>query len=454
MAGCAPQGVPEDDGGDVPYELEISPDGRRIVYADGTPFFWLGDTAWELFHRLSREEADLYLQDRAEKGFTVIQAVVLAELEGLTVPNPYGDIPLIENDPERPNDRYFEHVDYIVNKAEALGLYIGMLPTWGDKFNKKWGVGPEIFTPDNARVYGAYLGKRYRDKPIIWILGGDRNPEDEEDLAVVRAMAEGIRQGDGGRHLMTYHPQGGSRSFEWFHDDPWLDVNMFQSGHSAYDAPNYTFTEEGYHLEPVKPVLDGEPRYEDHPVNWNPEEGWFNEFDIRQAAYWSMLSGAAGHTYGDHNIWQMWLPTRAPVSSARTPWTEAIHHPGSAQVGYMRRLFESRPFLSLIPDQSIVTSDTDTGGAHLRSARDEAGRYLFVYTPYGRTVEVDLTKIQGTAAKAWWFDPRTAESVDAGTYPTGSKQIFDPPGEVGRGNDWVLVVDDEAQGYPAPGSAL
>jgi hypothetical protein len=76
---------------------------------------------------------------------------------------------------------------------------------------QKWGVGPEVFTPENARAYGRFLGRRYRDRPVVWILGGDRSPEAPGHLAVVRAMAEGLREGDGGAHLMTYHPMGASR---------------------------------------------------------------------------------------------------------------------------------------------------------------------------------------------------------------------------------------------------
>ena len=137
---------------------------------DGRPFFYLGDTAWELFHRLNREEAERYLSNRVAKGFTVIQAVVLAELDGLHDPNPNGHTPLQDNDPQRPNETYFEHVDWIVRKANELGLVIGMLPTWGDKWNKKWGVGPEIFTPENAAAFGRWLGDRYRTHSILWIL--------------------------------------------------------------------------------------------------------------------------------------------------------------------------------------------------------------------------------------------------------------------------------------------
>ena len=191
-------------------QLRVSDNRRFLAKGDGSPFFYLGDTAWELFHRCDRDEADLYLRDRAAKGFTVIQAVVLAEFDGLKVPNPYGHTPLIDNDPAKPNAKYFEHVDYVVDKAAELGMFVGMLLTWGDKVNKKWGIGPEVFTPQNARPYGEYLGKRYKDKPIIWLLGGDRPIENDTHLAIWRAMAEGIRAGDVGAEHRQGHPGGGA----------------------------------------------------------------------------------------------------------------------------------------------------------------------------------------------------------------------------------------------------
>ena len=179
-------------------DLRVSDNHRFLVKADGSPFFYLGDTAWELFHRLNRDEADLYLKDRADKGFTVIQAVVLAEYGGLTEPNAYGDLPLTGNDPAKPNEAYFKHVDYVVDKAASLGLYVGMLPTWGDKVNKKWGQGPEIFTAGNAVVFGEFLGKRYKDKPVIWILGGDRPVENDNHMADLAGDGRwASRKGDG-----------------------------------------------------------------------------------------------------------------------------------------------------------------------------------------------------------------------------------------------------------------
>ncbi|MHC5539262.1 apiosidase-like domain-containing protein, partial [Singulisphaera rosea] len=176
----------------TPYPARVSDNHRDLIDQFGKPFFYLGDTAWELFHRLDRDEADFYLKTRASQGFTVIQAVVLAEFSGLDLPNAYGHVPLEGKDPTRPIEAYFQHVDHIVDRAEALGLVIGMLPTWGDKWNKKWGVGPEVFTPENAAVYGEFLGKRYKDKPIVWILGGDRPVDNDRHKSIVRAMAVGL----------------------------------------------------------------------------------------------------------------------------------------------------------------------------------------------------------------------------------------------------------------------
>ncbi len=132
--------------------LRVSKNGRFLEHRDGTPFLYLGDTAWELFHRLTREEAERYLELRRAQGFTVIQAVVLAEFDGLTVPNAYGALPLQKNDPRQPNEAYFAHVDWIVKKAAEKGLFVGMLPTWGDKVvTETWGKGPVVFTADAPR---------------------------------------------------------------------------------------------------------------------------------------------------------------------------------------------------------------------------------------------------------------------------------------------------------------
>ena len=422
------------------HKLRVSDNQRFLVYEDGEPFFYLGDTAWELFHRLDREDAALLLQDRAAKRFTVIQAVVLAEYEGLTIPNAYGHLPLFDDDPTRPNEAYFEHVDAIVAQAEALGLMIGMLPTWGDKWNRKWGAGPEIFTPENARIYGRWLGARYAEAPIIWILGGDRPVESDVHREIIRAMAQGLDEGDGGSHLMSFHPMGSRSSSEWWQDDDWLDFNMLQSGHTR-NRDNYAMIAADYDRTPVKPCIDAEPGYEDHPSAFNLDNGYLDDYDVRKALYWALFSGACGHTYGCHDIWQMWQEGRKPATFTRTPWKKALHFPGSGQVQHARALLESRPFLTRVPDQSLIVSDPGTGTHHVVATRDVDGSYAVIYLPSCKPVTVDLDRLTGARLTVTWYDPRTGEERPAGEVPGGGQHEFTPPP---IWPDWVLVLDRTA----------
>jgi hypothetical protein len=447
-------------------ELRVSENRRFLVTAEGKPFFWLGDTAWELFHRLNREEADRYLQDRAEKGFTIIQAVALAELDGLNDPNPYGHRPLIDNDPTRPDVKagptndYWDHVDYIVAKANALGLYIGFLPTWGDKWNKKWGVGPEIFTSQNAEVYGEWLGRRYGNQGVVWITGGDRPIESDTHREIVSAMARGLRKGDSGRNLITFHPTGGSGSAQYFHETDWLDFNMRQNGHNAKYTEGFQNTRADYERTPIKPVLDGEPIYEDHPVSFNAEKfGHSISSDVRRPLYWDLFGGAFGHTYGHHSVWQMWSPGRNPINNPLMPWYQAIGQLGAGQMQHGRRLMESRPFLERVPDDSVIITDrvpTSVPGAgryRFVATRDSDGTYAMVYAPVGRSFKVRMNVIRGGDVKAWWFNPRDGSAREIGTFPNTGEREFTPP-DRGEMLDWVLVLDAAAKQYPAPGAFI
>ena len=437
--------------------LKVSDNKRFLITADGRPFFWLGDTAWELFHRLTREDAERYLMNRAKLRFTVIQAVALAEFDGLTVPNAYGDTPLRDNDPTQPNERYFAHVDWIVAKANSLGLYVGFLPTWGDKWNKKWGTGPEIFTPQNAERYGTWLGRRYKDAGLVWILGGDRPIESDRQREIIRAMARGLRAGDEGSHLITLHPPGGNGSSTWFHDEDWLDFNMRQNGHGAEFTGRYDQTKADYDRTPIKPVLDAEPIYEDHPVAFDAKKfGHSISSDVRRPLYWDLFSGACGHTYGNHAVWQMWTTERTPINNPLMPWTEAIEQPGAAQMQHGRALIESRPFLSRIPDSTIIVADRVStsvpgeGRYRFVATRDVDGTYAMVYAPVGRTFRVRMNAIAGKRVKAWWFNPRTGEAILIGTFDNSGERAFTPP-DKGEMVDWVLVLDDESKKYPPPG---
>jgi hypothetical protein len=430
-------------------KLKVSENKRFLVFEDGTPFFYLGDTGWELFHRLTKDEAEKYLENRREKGFTVIQTVVLAELDGLNTPNMEGNKPLIDNDPLKPNEAYFAHVDWVIKKAEEKGIFIGLLPTWGDKVDPKWGNGPKIFTSENAFKYGQWIGNRYKDfKNIIWINGGDRDGGGE-NFPVWNAIGEGIKSVDK-NHLMTFHPWGEHSSSEWFQQSSWLDFNMCQTGHGQRSYAIYKrLIVHDYNLKPVKPCLDGEPRYEDHPVGWNPEVlGWFNDADIRQSLYWNLFSGSFGHTYGCHPIWQFLVPGREPIGLARHNWLDVLDVPGASDLIYARRLIESRPFLSRIPDQSLIVPSYYPETDYIVATRGDG--YAFIYFPTGWTAEIDLEKIEARSITAYWFDPRTGESKLIETIPgKGIKKFIPPSG--GRGNDWILVLDDISKHFGLPG---
>lgn len=445
--------------------LKVSDNKRFLVYEDGRPFFWLGDTAWELFHRLNRQEARRYLENRASKGFTVIQAVALAELDGHSATNAYGHLPLVDLDPARPavkdgpDNDYWDQVDYVVNQAGSLGVFIGFLPTWGRYWHDKVKDGQPLFTRANADTYGEWLGRRYKDKPLVWILGGDRAIDNEEQKEVLRAMARGLRRGDGGAHLMTLHPPGGSGSSKWFHEDDWLDFNMRQNGHVAEFTGRYDQTRADYDRRPVKPVLDGEPIYEDHPVSFKAKElGHSTAADVRRPLYWDLFSGACGHTYGHHSVWQMWAPPRGPINNPLMPWFEAIDQPGAGQMQFGRRLLESRPFLTRVPDDSVLVTDrvpTSVPGAgryRFVATRDAAGSYAMVYAPVGRKFKVRMDKITGGPVKAWWFNPRNGETRAIGEFPNNGEREFISP-DPGEQLDWVLVLDDAARGFAAPGQA-
>jgi hypothetical protein len=448
-------------------QLKVSPNKRFLVTADGKPFFYLGDTAWELFHRADRKEAVMYLDKRAAEKFTVIQAVAVAELDGMSRPNSQGDLPFIDRNPAKPavtpganpNNAeqydYWDHVEFIVDEANRRGLYVGFLPTWG-----RWIVGDregkdKVFTLENAQGYGEFLGKRFGKKGVIWVLGGDRTAAGFED--VWRAIAKGIAIGTSGKEdydavMMSFHPRGGGTSSTWFHDDAWLDFNMHQTGHGLADTVKpWLKISADYMRTPIKPVMDAEPLYEDHPLAFRAKDlGYSFDAHVRQRAYWDVFSGAFGHTYGNHSVWQMYAPGREPVNGPLLYWYEAIHRPGAAQMQFVRALIESRPMLSRVPDQTIVGNALD-GSDYIAATRGDG--YLFVYTAQGRPFTVNLGKISGSRLKAYWYNPRTGTNIPADTLDNTGTHDFTAPSQ-GFGSDWVLVLDDIEKGFAAPGTAM
>ena len=442
-------------------KLRVSDNGHFLQHADGKPFFYLGETGWELFHRLNREEATYYLKKRASLGFNVIQAVALAELSsGLTDPNAYGFLPLENLNPatpaikEGPENDYWDHVDFVVNTANDLGLFIGFLPTWGSLWNDGES---QLINEANAEVFGEFVGKRYKDKELIWILGGDRPVDTDKKVAIMRSLARGIRKA-GAKQLITLHPPGGYGSAQWVHNEPWMDFNMRQNGHAVEFTGRYNMTYADYRRIPAKPVMDGEPVYEDHPIAFNPDQlGHTTAADVRRPLYWDLFTGAFGHTYGHHSVWQMYDPAKgSPINRPLMSWKEALDQPGAQQMMYGRKLIESRPFLSRIPDSTILVAGEyasampGEGRARFVATRDTEGTYAMIYTPVGREFKVRMDVIKGKDVLAWWYNPRNGTSFKIGVFANHGEQGFISP-DTGEYLDWILVLDDASKQYPAPG---
>jgi hypothetical protein len=423
--------------------LKVSPNGRTFVDQDGKPFFYLGDTAWLIFQRLDRKEVDDYLKDRAGKGFTVIQAYVI---RGLDKRHPDGSISLVgeppftDRDPTKPNEAFFKNVDHVINRANELGLVVGLVVA------KSWHVNkhPErVFDAKNAYTFGKFLGERYKNNAVLWYVGGDSAPGDDRDTWV--AMVKGLKEGSGGRQLISYHGQGHTSSSIWFHKEDWLDFNSIQSGH-GWATKTYEFIAKDYGLSPGKPTVDMEPPYENHPTGAKTPR--IDSHQVRKGAYWAMLAGAAGHGYGALDLFHLYKENDGPfLRNGFQPWRKAIAYEGSRQVGYMRRLFELRPWYKLVPDQSIIASGLGEGEDHVQAARAEDGAFLIAYVPSGKTLSVKMEKLSAKESKAYWYDPRKGTWKAIADFRNKDVAEFVPPSS-GEKNDWVLVVEDAAKNYP------
>ena len=446
-------------------KLKVDESGHRLVTEDDKPFFWLGDTAWRLIAKLDREEVLTYFEDRKKKCFNVIQLQMLPL--SIKDANAYGYVAFDDGDVDEPNEGYWAHVDFVFDQARSMGFYVALLPAWASahvetKRNKE----PFVNSPEIGYRYGLFVGNRYKTfENIIWFLGGDARPTRHEIYdELARGIKEGTVGGEAETVLMSYHPPGGTfrppatSSGEFYHDKSWMDFNMIQSGHQIGNK-NYERISEDYKRIPPKPTFDSEPCYEHHPVKHDFENGEFYAHHVRRRAYWSVLAGAFGFTYGGNGVWQMDKPGHTGRSSHHNYfWYDALNHEGAHQMRFVRALFESRP--SWIPDQSIVVSDEGSVDDRIQSARAEDGSYWIVYVTNGRTIELDLSKFEGSSIHAWWYSPRdgliyTCDMKETkeplAISPNQDVQSFDPPGIVGEGNDWVLVLDEASKGYGLPG---
>jgi hypothetical protein len=403
--------------------LKVSANGRYLVQ-NGKPFFWLGDTVWSLFTLYSPQEAEVYLKHRRQQGFTVEHTMIAFNGgPGLKTrsSNPEGYQPWLNANPATPNEAFFKNVDHILDVARQEGLFVVIMPCGGSSgsfVNKD-----KVFTRQNVRAYGKWLGRRYKDVPnIIWGNGFDLEPWEYVDVA--QELAAGLREGDGGAHLITYHPSGGNSS-SYFQEERWLDFNIIQTWSDYWRSNPMVLAD--YSRLPVKPVVMAEGAYEEGPEY--PSRP-ITPLVVRKEANWSFLGGGF-HTYGHNDMWRH-----------NPAWRQSMDSPGAQQMGILKKIFAGRQWWKLAPDPSVFVLGAGSDKTLNAAARSTDGDNVVVYLSSRTTVTIDLSKITaGNKVRATWVNPETGEQTSAGEFPHASRHQFTTPGP---GEDAVLLLDAKA----------
>ncbi len=435
-------------------KLEVSDNGHYLKNGD-KPFFWLGNTAWLMPERLNRDEVEYYLDTEKKNGYNVEQIQVV---QNVPTYNVYGQSSMPEGWDFSKIDKkgiygYWDHLDYCIRTAEANGIYIGMVCIWGGNVS-----GGKI-NVKQAEAYGTFLAKRYKDYPnIIWMMGGDIRGDIHPEVYI--ALAKAIKKIDK-NHLMTFHPRGRTTSATWFNQEDWLDFNMFQSGHRRYgqrngdgdytikentEEDNWRYVDMSYTMKPIKPVLDGEPSYENIPQGLHDfTQPLWKDNDVRRYAYWSVFAGSCGHTYGHNAIMQMMRPGVLSSYGCKEAWYDALQDPGYQQMNYLKRLMLSFPFFDRISDQSIISGAN--GERYDRMIATRGNDYLLVYNYSGKPMSIDLTKISGDKKNVWWMNPTNGQLTYVGEFDSKVTDFSTDAAYMSSGCDRVLIAVDASKDY-------
>lgn len=420
--------------------LRVSDNHSYFLNGD-TPFFWLGDTAWLIFTNISEEDAYLYLKNRADKGFSVIQACLVYAAPEMADIN---KMPVGRYDVEA--SEYWEHCDRVIRMAEDLGLYMALLPSWGSLLKNN------IINSENALKYAAFLAERYADyENIIWVLGGDIKAAGYEEIYNIMANVFKEKNRD---KLIGFHPFGRCSSTQWFKDAKWLDFNMFQSGHRRYDQcemgawddngnntsyygeDNWKYVEHDRRLSD-KPTLDGEPSYELilQGLHDASQPYWMAK-DVRRYAYWSVLAGAAGHTYGDNSVMQFFTGAKEGASyGAKEYWRTAMHHDGSGQMRYLKELMLSVDYVNgAKADELLVSGQKEK---YERVSVFAGKDFLIAYSFLGKAFVIDTSDYIGK--EVWLMKPATGAYSYAGTISSSQFEYEEIPCYDGN-TDMVVLI--------------
>ena len=394
------------------FPIKVSENRRYFIDQNNNPVFWLGTTQWQIFREYTLDEVRTTLEKVKGNGFVFVQAMLMGVGDG-TQPNVYGEKPWINNDPLTPNEAYFKNVDSVIRIARDNNLVFSVT-LYHQRYRK-------YITLKNARAWAKWLAQRYKDVPnIVWSM----TPEAKQEfIPVLRELAAGLHEGDGGYHLITFKPDPAPYSSSFIHDEDWLDFNSMQTWNGVKLI--YPMVTKDYNLKPVKPVLMAEGAYEvGSEYGFDVTPLW-----IRRQAYYSYLAGAH-HTYGHNDSWRV-LPT----------WKKALDAPGARQMGVLKKIFLGRKeWWYLVPDQSIFASGGQTGGDVLNlAAHHKNGEWIMVYLGSKSSFSINMNKITaGSKVDAFWIDPKNSDSVPIGGFPnTGVEHFSTPDGW----EDAILILE-------------
>jgi hypothetical protein len=422
------------------FPLKVSENRRYLVDSAGKPFFVMGDTPWFL-QKLKLEDVRMLMDDRVAKGFNTI---FLELLDDSRIPSRdgYGNAAFAtDTDITRPVEAYWQYAEQVMDEAEKRGLFVIHSELW-------YGAGKGLWmhhaNPDNAKVYGAFLGKRLaRFKNLMWMHAGDRNP-DANLAECTRVLAREI-QAAAPHHLHTVHNAHEFASARFHHEDPWLDVNLGYTYGAAYlhILPEYQ------RMNPVRPVILGETGYEAEPnaIELLPDAkkgDLWTPYRIRRNAWWAVTSGAVGYCAGTR-LWR-WEPN----------WRETMQVRSTIEAPNLLRGMQTIAWWKLVPDAEHEFLTAGFGAwkqaDYATAALADDGTCAVVYLPTPRTITVDLAKLKGPVM-ARWFDPTTAEFkvVEGAPFSQLSKREFTPPrANSADESDRVLFCQTESPGSASP----
>ena len=420
------------------YPLQISENNRYLTDQNGTPFFWSGDAAWSLIAQLSNEDAVYYLEDRKAKGFTIVMVNLIEHAFSTNPPkNYYGNAPFTGKTFTTPNEAYFQHADYVIDEAAKRGIVVLLFPLYLGYQCGDQGWCQEVNNASQADMqsWGEYVGGRYKGYDnIIWSIGGDTSPSPVKSK--VLACVNGILSQDS-IHLFTAHNQPESYAVSPWSGESWLTINNVYT----YTNTLYQQCKTAYSNSPVKPFFMIESAYEN-------EHGSTGQ-QLRSQAYWPVLSGGMGYFFGNCPIWHFGSSSNW---CGLTNWKNQLSATGSTSMMYVQKLFVSRAWHLLVPDfdHSVLTSGYGSWGNsnYVTAALTDNKNTMIAYLPSSRPVTVDMGSFSGTQATCWWYDPSDGNTVEIGTFTTSGSRNFTPPSS----GDWILVIDDAALGFEAPGT--